>query len=96
MLWNALYEAFGMGVKGDKEAVLPLLSDGVCLMVMDVGRSHEAKGTVVMVVIVPDEEVFGPVPCLFDGLEALREGVMVFQGFELGLRVRVVVRQMRS
>ena len=78
MRGNALNEAFGMGVKSDMEDVLTLLSDGVCLMIMDVGRTHEAKGAVVMVVIIPGKEGFGPVSGLFDRLEALWEGGVVF------------------
>ena len=65
--------------------VLAFLSDGVCPSVMDTGRCHKRQGTVSMMVIVPVEEVSGPVPSGLQTREALWERAVVLEGFELSL-----------
>ena len=57
----AFYEALRVMTEGVVQDLLALLSDGVCPSVMDTGRCHKGQGTVSMMVIVPVEEVSGPV-----------------------------------
>ena len=45
--------------------------------------------------VVPAEELLTVNTCVFDGAEAIREVGPVFQGLELGLRVRIVIRDVR-
>ncbi len=81
----AFYEALGVMTESFVQDVLALLSDGVRPSVMDTGGCHKRQGTVSVVVIVPVEEASGPVPGGFQTGKALREGVVVLDGFELGL-----------
>jgi hypothetical protein len=45
--------------------------------------------------VVPPEELLAVSTCVLDRPEALREIGLVFQGFELSFRVRIVVRDVR-
>ena len=62
-------------------------------MVKD-GRGKQADPGVMMLLVVPVEEVDGEGAGIFDGAETIRKTGPVFQGFELALRVRVIVGDM--
>ena len=64
----------------------------VSLAVVDLVRGHEAKTSVVVVLIVPLEEAAAEVLGVLEAAESFREFGLVFQGLEVGLGERVVVR----
>ena len=65
--------------------------DVVSLAVVDLVRGHQAEAGMMVVLVVPSEEVTAEVLGVLDAAEALGELGLVFQGLEVGLRERVVV-----
>ena len=63
---------------------------------MQGGGSKQGEGGVMMVVVVPAEEASGPQTSMFRGTKVLGEGRMIFGCFELSLRERIVIRDMRA
>ena len=66
-----------------------------CGAIVNGGWGHQADSTVAVFVVVPLEEASAVSASVLDRAEALREVRSVFQGFELGLGVRVVIRDVR-
>ena len=69
--------------------------DGGGLPEVDLIRRHQADACVMMVLVIPGEEATAKGTGVVDGLEPFWEFRLIFQGLELGLRERVVVRRMR-
>src|SRR5690242_20144920 len=61
-----------------------------------VGRSEQRQGGVLMMIVVPVEELSTPGTCLLEVAEAPREVGLVLQRLELCLREGVVVGHARS
>ena len=64
--------------------------------VEDVGRGEQGQARVVMVVVVPAEEVAEPGAAMERRVEAAGVVGLVLEGLELGLAVRVVVGDARA
>ena len=69
--------------------------EGVGLAEVDLIWCHQADASVVMVFVMPGEEAAAKGAGLVDGLEPFWELGLIFQGLEVGLRERVVIRAMR-
>ena len=59
-----------------------------------IGR-HQADACVMMVLVIPSEEATAECAGLVDGLEPSWELRLIFQRLEVGLRERVIVRDVR-
>ena len=81
----------GFFFERDVEDVLPGCVDGFGLSVMNLVRGHEADPGVVMVLIVPCEEVAAKRLGVFDTTEPLWKSGLVLQGLEVAFGKRVVV-----
>src|SRR5208283_3501356 len=88
-------EAFRVSVEGAIEGVLAGGVDCVSLTVMYLIGRHQADASVVMLLIVPVEETAAERLCILDTAEALWELGLVFHGFEVAFRERIVVGRMR-
>ena len=78
-----LGEALRVGVEGSGEdgGAAGVASVGVA--VVDVSRGHEAEARMVVLGVVPAEEVFAVGASVFEGAEARRKAGAVLEGFEL-------------
>jgi len=65
--------------------------DLVGLTIVDLVRRHQADARVMMIPIIPIEEGAAERLCVLDAAEPLRKLGLVFQGFEMTFRERVVV-----
>ena len=70
--------------------------DGLCRAVVDAVWGHVADARVLMLVVVPGEELMTESACVGQATEARREVGSVLQGLELGLAERVVVGHVRA
>ena len=99
-VWRSLserrgaFEAVGLGAEGGVEGCLSGLEAGFDESAVDIGGGEECDAGVPVLVVVPVEEGLAVCAGVFDGAEALRELGSVFQGFELGFGVGVVVGDM--
>jgi hypothetical protein len=80
-----------VGAEGTIEGLLSGGMDLVGLSIVDLIRGHEADADVVVVLIVPGEEVAAELPGVFDAAEALWEPGLILQGLEVAFRERIVV-----
>ena len=76
------------------ERDLPCGVDGVDLAVVHLVRGHEADPGMVMVPIVPVEELAAETPGILDAAEAFGEARLIFQGLEVAFGERIVVGRM--
>ena len=83
-------EAFRVSVEGAIESVLARRVDSVGLTVMDLIGCHQADAGMVMLLIVPIEEAAAERLGILDAAEALWELGLVFHGFEVAFRERIV------
>ena len=88
-------EAFGVSAEGTIEGYLPGGMDLVGQTVMHLVGRHQADASMVMVLIVPIEEAATEGLCVLDAAEALRKLRLIFHGFEVAFRERVVVGGVR-
>jgi hypothetical protein len=88
-------EAFRVSVEGAIEGVLAGGVDCISLTVMHLIRRHQADASVVMLLIVPVGEAAAERLGILDTAEALWELGLVFHGFEVAFRKRIVVGRMR-
>jgi hypothetical protein len=65
--------------------------DGFGLTVMHLVGRHQSDADVMVILIIPGEEVTTEGPGILDTAEAFGELRLVFQGLEMRLRERVVV-----
>src|SRR5208283_5102654 len=89
-------EALGVGAIGGGQDLGSLGLDGGGVPVVDVGRGVQAEAAVPVLVVVPAEEVLAVRPGVLDRGELGREVWPVFEGLELRLGERVVVRYVRA
>ncbi len=96
-LWWLVREAFGVGLVGVVENGLASGDDGFGLPIVDGGGGHKPDAGVVVLVVVVVNEVVEPSAGVFDAGETVFwVGVVVFDGFELGFGIGVVVGGSRS
>ena len=88
-------EAFRVSVEGAIEDVLAGGVDCISLTVMHLIGRHQADASVVMLLIVPVEEAAAERLGILGAAEALWELGLVFHGFEVAFRERIVVGRMR-
>ena len=69
--------------------------DGVDLTVVHLVRGHEADPGMVMVLVVPVEELTAEASGVLDAAEAFREARLILQGLEVALGERIVVGRVR-
>ena len=69
--------------------------DGIRLAVVDLVRGHEADPGVMMILVVPVEELAAEGLGILDAAEPAGKARLVLQGFEVALGERVVVRGVR-
>ena len=89
-------EAFGVARKCSSQRILAPRSDDVDATEEDVGRREEVESFVVMVVVVPPEEVDAPPSPMSRIAEATGIVGLVFQRMELRFGERVVIRDARA
>lgn len=95
-LGRALYEAFGVGKVSSIQNTLAMSEDGWRLTMVQRRRSKKADPGVVVLFVVPVEEVDGEGTGVLDGAEAGWKAWPILQGSELTFRVRVVVGDVRA
>jgi hypothetical protein len=84
-------EAVWVGCKGFVQGGLPGGMDGLSRAVVDAVWGHVADARVLMLVVLPGEELLTEGACIGQATEARGEVSSVLQGLELGLAERVVV-----
>ena len=82
---SAVGEAFGMSRVGVIESRLATSGDVLDAAVEYIGWGEEGKSRVLMIVIVPGEELLAPGTCVSGRGEALRIVGLVLERLELGL-----------
>ena len=86
----------GFLLKARIEGILARGVNGICLTVMDLIWRHQADAGMVMLLIVPVEEAAAERLSILDAAEALWELRLVFHGFEVAFRERIVVGGVRA
>src|ERR1019366_2044660 len=84
-------EAQRMGDERSRERDGALCGECHGAAIMDGGRRHQADSPVSVFVVIPLEELLAVRPCILDRTKAVGEVGPILQGFELRLRVRIVV-----
>ncbi len=84
-------EAVWVGQEGFVQGGLPSGMDGLCRAVVDAVGGHVADARVLVLVVVPGEELLTESPRISQTTKACREVGAVLQGLELGLAERVGV-----
>ena len=95
MLWSGVSEPFRVASICRVQSQLSLLDDLSGPAIMEHFRSKQGDPGVVVLLVVPGEKSLAVCACVLDGAVALRKIRHVLESFELALRVRVVVRDMR-
>src|SRR5512139_1435085 len=85
-----------MGTGGSLKHVFSFLPDVLSLAVVNDLRGHQTNAGVVMLGVVPGEKGAAKPSGVFSTTEPLGELRPVLQGLELGLRIGIVVRDMRA
>ena len=93
--WALANEPLRRAEKCCIESVLAGCVDCVGLPEVDLIWRHQADTCVVMVFVIPSEEVTAEGAGRVDALEPFREFWMIFQCLEVGFREGVVIRGMR-
>ena len=89
------FESLWVGKERDVEGLGTALEDGLRAAVMNALRGHETNARVAVGIVVPLEEVLAMGACILDAAESLGELGPVFECFELRLRIRIVIGDMR-
>src|SRR5512132_4582665 len=89
-------EPLGMGGIGSSEHLGSGRLDLLGPAVVDVCGGQQADSGVVVLDVVPGEEVLAEDAGVLDGTEVVGEGGPVLEGLELGLGVRIVVGHVRA
>ena len=84
-------EPLGVIDEGLIEGLLSGCIDRVGLAVMDLIWGHEAEAGMMVIVIVPIEEAAAESLGVLDAAEAFGKFRLVFEGFEVAFRERIVV-----
>ena len=93
--WRFIDEALRIFSEGPVQGPLPRGMHGVDLTVMNLVRGHQADPAVVVVLVVPGEELTAEAPGVLDAAEALGETWLIFQGFEVAFGEWIVVGRVR-
>src|SRR5579864_8839360 len=88
-------KTLGVGLVGGLEGGLALGLHLGRLAGMHHTRREQAEAGVMMLIVVPGKKRVGPSTRVGQAAEEGRKRWMVLKGFELGLRKRVVIRDMR-
>jgi hypothetical protein len=88
--WWLVDEALWVVVAGAIEGLLARGVDGLDLAVMHLVRGHEADPGVMMILVVPVEELAAEGPGIGDAAKAAGKARLVLQGLEVALGERVV------
>lgn len=83
-----------MELVSDIEDRLPLRDEFGCLAIVDCGGSQQVQRGMVMLVVVPGEEVLAETARILDRAKSIRIVRPVLHGFEVRFRERVVVADM--
>ena len=83
-------------LEGRREDHLTVPYDFVGKPIVHLFRRQQRDATVAMLLVIPGEEILAKGTAILDGAEPFRELRAVLEGFELGLRIRVVIADMRS
>lgn len=82
-----MYEAFGRGEECRVESCLSRGVDFLGLPKMDLVGRHQTNPGVMMVLVIPCEEPAAECTSLFDGFKVLGELWLIFQCFEVALKI---------
>ena len=93
---TASRKAFGVGGEGGIQCGLALDHADVSEAMMHVGRREHPDASVVMLLVVPSEEVARIAPRILDLPEALGKTRSIFERLEVGLAEGIVVGDVRS
>ena len=91
MLWRSIHKALRMGGICRIQMGLPPPDHRLCLTAMHHVRRQQRDPAVMVLPVVPADEFCHQRACLLDGCETLRKLGAIFEGFELRLRVGIVV-----
>src|SRR3978361_848119 len=94
-LWWLVDEALWVVAAGPIEGLLAHGVDGIHLAVMHLVRGHEADPGVMVVLVVPIEELAAEGLGILDAAEPAGKARLVLQGLEVAFGERVVVRGVR-
>ena len=83
-----------MFYKGRVQNGLPLFDNLLSPPIMDIFRGQVTDSGMIMFGIVPAEEILAEKPGILGTAKPFRKLQPVFQGFELGLRIGVVIAHM--
>ena len=95
-LWRAVDEAFWMILVRDEHLFVAYAEDCVGIAVVDIFRSKHGDSAVAMLGVIPIEERTTEAPSVFLRAESLRKSWHVLHRFEVTLRIRIVVGNVRS
>ena len=84
-------KAFGMGLIGGLQHLLPLRLGFPRLPVVDGGRGQQCQARMVVLLVIPVEESLGPAPDLDQGAEAVGVIGSILEGLEMRLGVAVII-----
>ena len=85
-----------MFYKGSVQNCLPFFDNLFGHSIVDIFRGQETDAGMVMLGIVPTEEILAEKPGILGTAEPFRKLRPVFQCFKLGLRIWVVITHVRS
>jgi len=83
-----------MGLKGCLKHLFPGFDHIFCQSIMDYFRSQHADSTMPMLGVVPGKEKPAKCHSVLQGAKSIRKPGTILQGFELALRIGVIVRYM--
>ena len=92
--WFA-HEALRMPLMSEFQHGLSLRNDLRSLSVMDIGRSQQIQAGMVMLVVIPGEELLAEPAGIFNRAESIRIIGAVLQSSEVGLGERIVIGDVR-
>lgn len=96
MLWRSIDKTLRMGRIRRIQMPLPASNHRFRLSAVYYLRSEEGDPSMMVLMVVPGNEFRHQSARLLDRLEAIRKLGAVLEGFELRLRIRIVVRNMRT
>ena len=95
MVWSASYEALRVTLVSNIEHILALPQDAFRLAIVNRGWRQQAYARMTVLVVVPPKKTLTKSTTVLDAPKAVRELRPIFQGAELTLGIRIVVRNVR-
>jgi len=80
--------------EGRREDQLTAPYDFICKAIVHLFRGQQGDAAVVVLFVIPEEEILAKRPAVLDAAEAIRKLRAVLKGFEVGFRIGVVVADM--